>query len=151
MACGGGGVFELAECFREKVLRLLELGEKFFGAREIEEIPVFLFLHDFHEAQAGQFDVEDVGALARLEAGGFQVIFAGDAGFPEEREADGHVIGAGDDEGPIARSDVGGDRDGFRADGVGGDGLKLRDLLAVAEDFELDGHRQSNLSKGRGD
>jgi hypothetical protein len=149
--CGGGGIFELGEGFRKKVLGITEFVEEFFSAGEVEEVPVFLFLDDFHKAKTGQLDVEYVGSLTRLETSGFQVIFAGRAGFPEEREADGDVIGAGDDQGAIARGDVGGDGDGLGPDGIGGGGLELREALAVAEDFELHWHCGLNISKAAED
>ena len=37
--------------------------------REVEEVPVLLLLHDLHQPEAGQLDVEDVRLVPRREAG----------------------------------------------------------------------------------
>jgi hypothetical protein len=47
-----------------------------FSAWEVEEVPVLLLLHDAHQPETGELDVEVVRFLARLEAGRFEMIRA---------------------------------------------------------------------------
>ena len=137
---GFAGLVELAEGVGEKTLAFAETGGESVGLGKIEEVPVFLLLDDFHEAEAGEFDVEVVGLIAVPKPGGFEVERADAGHIPEEGDAEGVFVAAVEDEEAVAEINFGGEGDAFRAHGHRGHGRELCQAVSVAIDFELDGH-----------
>jgi hypothetical protein len=107
---------------------------------------VLLLLHHFHQAEAGQFDVEDVRFFAAVEAGGLQEERPLVAQVPEQADARGQVVAAADLQQILLERDLGVYRNalGPHAHRPGGNELGHADATAV--DLEREGHSEDSLA-----
>jgi hypothetical protein len=123
---GLGGLLLVGDGFEEEVAGF----EGFFvdggGFDDVEKAPFFALLHEAHDAAPGEFEGEDVGFVAFGEAGGFEHDAAEVFHFPEEREG-GRAGGAfAADDFAVGIGELATDRDGVRANQVGGGEVKVR-------------------------
>jgi hypothetical protein len=108
----------------EDGLRFAETLHVAFRARKIEQVPVFLFLDDLHQAASGELDIEVVWLFPRKNAGGLEVIRAQIAHIPQQRNACGMFFAAREHKRAITEDDFPSDRDAFRPHGHRGVGRK---------------------------
>ena len=133
-------LIELAQRLGEEILRFLEFLRELLYLRKVKEIPILLLLHDLHQPESGQLDIQVIGLVARLEPRGFKDVGPRRTGIPEERDAAGMVVAAIENQKPLAKRNVAGNRHALRADGGSCYRLEGQNPVAFAKDLKLQCH-----------